>query len=174
MLRRGPYARAAGIAAGRSVGQPRGQLDTLQGKELALDLEELLPAAEPVAAVATDRAIAGDHAMARNRQPDRVPPDGAANRPSGTRPADHPRQAAVARHFSAAQPPNSEEHRTVPGPMVGEVERQVIECRRVAFKKPLDCGDGAVENARRTRPMLQSGAPPGVREEWREGRKNGD
>jgi len=112
--------------------------------------------------------------MARNREPDRVPPDGAADRPRRARPADHPRKPAIARHLSAAQSPNSLEHGTVPGPVAGEVERQVVEGGRGTLKEALDRGDGAVEYVRRTRLMLQPGAPDRVRKEWREGRKNGD
>src|SRR5258706_8880745 len=78
-------------SAGSSVAQgPRRQCHTLQRQQLALDLKELVPAAEQVAAIATDRSVARDDPMARDREADRIPSDRAADRPGGAPASDRP------------------------------------------------------------------------------------
>jgi len=80
--------------------------------------------------ISTDRAVASDHAMARNGQADRVPADGPADRPGRPPPADRPRDPAVAVDLTPAQRSDRAEDRPVPVAAIGQVERQLPQRRR--------------------------------------------
>src|SRR4029079_19341975 len=101
---------------GESTERPRpesragAQVDALPRQELALEVEARLPPAPPATAVAAERTVAGDDAMARNNEPDRAAPHTPTDRSCRTRLADHPRHLAVARRRSRGHAPDGRQH----------------------------------------------------------------
>src|SRR5664280_1693723 len=87
---------------------------TFPGEQRLLEPEELLAVAEPGAAVAAERPVAGDHAVARDEQTDRVAPDRAAHRPRGARCADPARDLAVRDCRAPGNAPDPGEHPAIP------------------------------------------------------------
>src|SRR6185369_12868267 len=120
--------RPGATAPRRSVAEEtRRQAHALDRQQLALDREELVAAPEPVPAIAADRPVARDHPVAGDREPDRVPPDGA---PDGARRAAPPGRAghaALARDLAPAQRAHAAEDVSIPRPPVGEIERQRLD-----------------------------------------------
>src|SRR5664280_2606607 len=87
---------------------------TFPGEQRLLEPEELLAVAEPGAAVAAERPVAGDHAVARDEQTDRVAPDRAAHRPRGARCADSPGDLAVRGGGAVRNCPDALQHAPIP------------------------------------------------------------
>src|SRR5215212_3993820 len=94
------FAPAAGKRPGSASRGSSRQLDTFQREQLALDLQQRFSRSEPAPAVAADRAVAGDDAVAWDGEPDRVAADRAAGRTSRAGPADPARDLAIARNRS--------------------------------------------------------------------------
>src|SRR6185369_3497307 len=125
---------------GESTERPRpesragARLDALPRQELALEVEARLPPAPPATAVAAERTVAGDDAMARDHEPDRAAPDSPTDRARRAGLADHPRHLAVARRRSRGNAPDGSQHETVPRRPVLQVDGQGIEGGQVAVE----------------------------------------
>src|SRR5438093_6133623 len=114
------------------------RVDTLSREQLAFQLQAGLAAAPPAAAVAAQRAVAGDDPVARDDQAQWVAPDGGADRAGGAGAADHSRDLAVAGGRARPDAADRPEHEPVPcGPVV-HVDRQVVERAEVARDERLE------------------------------------
>ena len=110
----------AGVPGGRlaeSLSGPRRHRDSLACEQLPLDLQAVLATAPRVPAVAADRAVRGDHPVARDQQADRVPADRATDRARRPRRADPARDLAVARPSSPRARPRRPPGRAGPRPV---------------------------------------------------------
>ena len=96
--------------------------------------------APAVGAIAAQRAVAGDDAMAWDQQADRVPPDRATDRPRRAWGADLPSDLAIARRLAPRDGRDSFEHPPVPLRPVDQVEPERTS-RRPTRDERLDSGD---------------------------------
>src|SRR5262245_14200372 len=121
----GPGRVTLGESVARSLVGRIGRCQPFHAQEGPLQLLAFVVATPGIPAVAAERAVTGDHPVARDDDPDRVPADRATDRPSRPAPADHARHAAVALRPAPWNPPDTAEDEPVPVGQPGQVERQV-------------------------------------------------
>src|SRR5262245_54452269 len=126
---------------------------SLAREQPALQLETCRAPAPRAAAVATEGAVAGDDAMARDHEPDRASPDGTADGPSRPRPIDHPRDLPIARGDSGWNPTDRLEDAAVPRRPIRDVDGERLQAREVA-------GDERPQGRRRRLEVRRGSRPP--------------
>ena len=114
--------RAKSRLGGRARSARGRKLDSLELEERALDGEALLTAAVPVAAVPADGPVAGDDAVARNDDSDRVPAHRAAHGTRRPGRADASRDLPVARRGAPRDRADTLQNAPVPVASDADVE----------------------------------------------------
>lgn len=99
----------------------------LPSKQFGFELQQAIVIAPPPAAVAPERAVSGNHPMARDDETHWIAPDRTANSPGSTRTPDGLSDLAVAAGFPTRNGADGAEDGTVPSGTIDQVQGELIE-----------------------------------------------